>query len=334
MSKSSAIAHANIALVKYWGKRDTKLHLPQNSSISLTLSELKTITTVDPTAQENSLVLNNKEIATEEAAYKNIFDKFLPKINKITPIPNKLKIVSENNFPTAGGLASSASGFAALTEAICTALELKKTVHEKSIIARLGSGSATRSILGGFNYWRMGTAADGNDSHIEQIADQDHWSDLRLAVCITTNDKKATSSRAGMENVVQTSPIYQSAWLDSIEKDLKIMERAILEKDFTTLGQVAELNALKMHATMLASTPPLVYWNESTKALSQLVVELRQSNELECYFTIDAGPQVKILFQAKDQQRLEQILSSEKSIERYILCTAGGDAQTIEEHLF
>ena len=149
-------------------------------------------------------------------------------------------------------------------------------------------------MLGGFNYWRMGTATDGSDSYIEQIADQNHWKDLRIAVCITTSDQKPTSSRAGMENVVQTSPIYQSAWLDSIDEDLEMMERAILEKDFSTLGQVAELNALKMHATMLASTPPLIYWNDSTKTLSQLVVELRQSNELECYFTIDAGPQVKI----------------------------------------
>ncbi len=331
----SALAHPNIALVKYWGKRDLNLILPLNSSISVTLANLASHTTIhlDPKLSIDSLKLNDQEISPESKVFQEYFNSYLKIMRYKFKFTEKLRIITKNNFPTSAGLASSASGFAALSVALNEALGLGLDYKKLSQMARMGSGSATRSILGGFNYWQMGVAPDGSDSEIGFIADQQHWPELCIAIAITATGEKIYSSREGMQRTVKTCPIYQTAWLDTVKKDLQDMEQAILSKNFTLMGTVAEKNALKMHATMIASTPPINYWNEATKLITNTIVELRENNRLESYFTIDAGPQVKILYQKKDQLKVENYLGKLVGLKEIIYTNVGSAATVINHHL-
>ena len=331
MNKTITItANPNIALVKYWGKRDSKLMLPLNSSISMTLSGVRTITHIKK-SEKDSLSLNGIDISKDSIEYQEYTDKFLKKIRELFPEVTPLKIVSENNFPTGAGIASSASGFAALALGINELFQLQLSPEEISKLARLGSGSATRSILGGFNYWLKGEQDNGKDSAIKQIASENHWPELNLAIAITSTEKKPISSRTGMSNTVKTSPEYQSLWLGTVEKDLETMEQAILSKDFSLLGKTAESSALKMHQTMRSSVPPIDYFNDGTKALIEKIKDWREAGELESYFTIDAGPQVKILYLSKDKAKVDQLISDTPEIKQVIHSQVGGNPQVSYE---
>lgn len=334
--KASAIANANIALVKYWGKRDEELILPYNSSISVTLDNLFTHTTVEFSEKlsKDIVIIDEEEIKEGSSEYEEYVGRFLKILReRYKKYINNLhvKIVSKNNFPKAAGLASSASGFAALAVACNEALGLNLNKKELSILARLGSGSACRSILGGFVEWKRGVRDDGTDSYAEQIASQDHWQDFRILVCITSKKEKKIKSRAGMKQTVATSPLYK-AWLETVEDDLKKVREGILKKDFTLVGKTAELNCLKMHSTMITTSPPIIYWNEETIEIMNKVIELREKG-IECYFTIDAGPQVKILC-LKD--KVDKIIRDLKdiNIDKVITCSVGGEAKVTKEHLF
>ncbi len=335
MRISSAIAHPNIALVKYWGKRDLNLILPLNSSISVTLANLATHTTIqiDPSFTSDSLKLNDIEISSESKIFQEYINSYLKIVRYKFKFTEKLRIISKNNFPTSAGLASSASGFAALSVALNDILGLNLDYKKLSQMARVGSGSATRSVLGGFNYWNMGHAADGSDSEIGFIADQNHWPELCIAIAITATGEKIYSSREGMQRTVKTCPIYKAAWLDTVNQDLQDMDNAILTKNFTLMGSVAEKNALKMHATMLSSTPPINYWNEATKLITNTIVELRENGRLESYFTMDAGPQVKILYLKKDQPKVEHYLGKLEGLKEMVFTSVGPSAALINHHL-
>jgi diphosphomevalonate decarboxylase len=325
--KSSAIANSNIALVKYWGKQDEELILPYNNSISLTISDLYTHTTVEfrEELEEDQITLNDSQ--PDETSKKQII-KFLDIIRKDSNL--KAKIVSKNNFPTASGLASSASGYAALTLAATKALNLDLTKEELSKLARRGSGSACRSIYGGLSEWKKGTNND--DSFAVKIEDENYWPELRMIICTTTIEEKKTKSRAGMAQTVATSPMYKS-WLDTIEDDLTNVRNAIDNKDFTLLGKTAENNCLKMHATMITTEPPIIYWNPTTiKIMKQ--VELLREQGIECYYTMDAGPQLKIICQKHNQERIEENIKTIQGVVQTIITKPGEPAKTTEQHLF
>jgi len=329
MMKKTAIAHANIALIKYWGKRDDQLILPQNSSISMTLDKLHTTTTVvfSERYPRDEVIINDKVVKGDEfQRVANHLDLFREHSHSFA------KVVSRSNFPKKAGLASSASGFAALTLAASAASSLSLGSKELSILARRGSGSAARSIGGGFVKWNRGEKADGSDSYAETIADSDHWPELSMIVTIVSTEEKKVSSRAGMKQTISTSHFYR-AWLDTIQYDLEIAEKAIKEKNFSLLGEIMENNALKMHATMHTTKPPILYWESGSIAIMKEVISLREEG-IECYFTMDAGPQVKILCLESEITKILERIKQQNLAQEWFVCHLGDKAYLSEEHLF
>lgn len=333
--KITSLAHSNIALIKYWGKRDKTIILPHNSSISLTLDKLFTKTTVefDKKYKDYEIIIDGIKSQDKERDKIIKHIEFIKK--ELVSTQSKMvfaKIVSNNSFPKKAGLASSASGFAALTLAVVKALGLNLDKKDLSILARQGSGSASRSIFGGFVEWVKGENDDGSDSFARKIASENYWPELRMIVAILTTNSKKIGSRSGMELTVKTSPFY-NAWLKKIESDLETAKKSIVKRDFESLGKVMENNALKMHSTMITSNPPLFYWEPETITVMKKILELRES-ETECYFTIDAGPQVKILCLENDVEKIKSELLKLNIINKIIVCKSGNDAQEVEDHLF
>ncbi len=323
----TARAHSNIALVKYWGKRDTALNLPAVGSISMTLDGLHTTTSVqaDDSLQDDILILNDQTANRKETLRVS---RFLNLIRAMAGSHRKLRVESRNNFPTAAGLASSASGFAALALAATRAFNLKLSSGELSALARQGSGSAARSVFGGFVEMRRGKKEDGSDAYAVQIADQQHW-DLRLIIAITTLERKKTGSTEGMELSRQTSPYYK-AWMESASSDIQEMRSAILTRDFQKLGELSEFSCLKMHALALSSNPGIIYWNGATVEAMHVVRELRRSG-VPVYFTIDAGPQLKALCLPEASLKVQQALLSIPGIHECLETKPGDGVHLMEE---
>jgi len=289
--KSTATAHANIALIKYWGKRDEHLMLPTKSSLSLWLPQLTTTTKATFSSnQADTIVLNGKRLTQQQA---QPITSFLATFRKIYTINKHFLIETENSFPTAAGLASSASGFAALTQALTKLCNLNLSTQEQSLLARRGSGSACRSLFNGFVLWNKGTLADGSDSYAQQLFPPEHWPELKVIVTIVNKDKKKISSRTAMQQTVATSPDYK-AWVERSEQRIPLMINAIKQRNITTLGQLAEQDCLEMHHCIQTTTPAMNYWQPKTMTIMKKVQTLRESG-IPCYFTIDAGPNVKII---------------------------------------
>lgn len=319
-------AHTNIALIKYWGKRDERLNLPAVGSISLTLDALWTETEIEFNVRfkTDRLILNGQP-ATEKELRRT--SKFLDLLRQRAGLSSPALISSKNNFPTAAGLASSASGFAALTVAAARALKLELSGRELSIFARQGSGSAARSIFGGFVEMHAGRLADGSDAFAEPIVPPDYW-DIRLLIGVTSQVAKKVSSTAGMNLSKETSPYYQ-AWINAQPVDLKTMRRAIEQRDFEQIGQLAEHSCLKMHALALSSNPGILYWNGVTVEAMHSVRDLRASGT-QAYFTIDAGPQIKALCLPEDEPKVRAMLESIPGIQQVISCAPGPAPQILE----
>ena len=279
---AAARAHSNIALIKYWGKRDTALNIPATGSISVTLDALSTDTTVSfsPTLSEDEFWLDGRLAATDRVSI------VLDLVREQAGINHRASVRSSNNFPTSAGLASSASGFAALAVAASAAAGLSLSTRELSILARRGSGSAARSIFGGFAQLRSGSSADGSDSFAGQLMVARDWP-LSVVVAITERHAKPTGSTAGMLSSALTSPFYP-AWLAGAEEDLTGMRDAIAIRDLQRLGELAEHSCLKLHALMLSTRPALLYWNAATVASMHAILDLRASG-IPVYFTIDAA---------------------------------------------
>jgi diphosphomevalonate decarboxylase len=328
--KATAIANANIALVKYWGKRNKDLILPYNSSISMTCDGLLTITTVEFSEKydKDQLVINDEELKKDE---KNILGH-LERIRKLAGVKAKAKVVSKSNFPISTGLASSASGFAALTLAASKALNLSLNEKELTILTRQGSGSACRSICQGFVEWKKGKREDGKDSYAKSIVKKDYWPEFRIIATIVSETEKKVSSRAGMAQTVETCPYY-NGWLKSVEEDLKVIRKGILEKNFSLVGRVAEENCLKLHALMMTTKPAIIYWTPATLEIIQ-AIRLWREEGLECYFTIDAGPNVSVICLEKDLKEINNRLLKLKGVRKTIECKPGDGAKLIERHLF
>lgn len=317
--KATARANTNIALIKYWGKRDEKLFLPMNSSLSITLDRFYSTTTVEfmEELKEDKLIFNNNPGSNED---RNKVSNFLTKIRNIAGTNLYASVITENNVPTAAGFASSASGFAALAAAATKALGLKLKDEELSVIARQGSGSACRSIYGGYVEWDMGTRADGRDSVAKQILDEKQWK-LTILSAIVDSGIKKVSSRDGMKRTVENSPYYKG-WIDTVSDDLREAKIAIKERDFQRLGEVMESNALKMHATMLGARPPILYWESGTVEIMNYITELRRTG-IPAYFTIDAGANVKVLCLPEHEEGIKKALMELKGVLQVIACYPG-----------
>jgi diphosphomevalonate decarboxylase len=324
----TAMAGTNIALIKYWGKRNAALNLPAAGSLSLTLNELGTRTTVRFGADlgaEDRIELNG---ADPDPATRAKIVAFLDVVRAEARLAARAEVVTENTVPTAGGLASSASGFAALALAASRAAGLALAPAQLSALARRGSGSAARSIFGGFVEMRPGTLSDGTDAVAVPVPLGDGWA-VRLAIAVTAEGKKAIPSTTAMERTARTSPYYH-AWLQSVPLDLREALAAIAERDLARLGAVSERNALRMHATAIAADPPIVYWTPATLAAMQTVHALRAGG-IPAYFTIDAGPHVKVLCRADDAANVAAALDATPGVLRTLVATPGRGAYVLQE---
>lgn len=292
---ATAFAPANIALCKYWGKRNEELNLPITSSLSVSLGELGTTTKIClATVPRDEVVLNDQPLPARSKFVRSI-STFL---NLFRPNPTVFfKVETRNTVPTAAGMASSASGFAALVLALNELFGWALSTKHLSILARLGSGSACRSVMTGFVEWEAGADEDGMDSHAVQVPGT--WPDLRLGVIKISEAEKDVSSRQAMKRTRRTSALYE-AWPVKVAHDLALIKEAIDSRDFELLGRTAESNALAMHATGLAAWPPVLFWRPESVAAMHQIWALREGG-LALYFTMDAGPNIKLLFQAADE---------------------------------
>lgn len=303
VKSGKARAHTNIALIKYWGKADEDLILPMNNSLSVSLERFYTETkvTFSESYTEDTLVLNGE---TVNAAESKKITRFMDMLRAKTNTTLYSYIESENFVPTAAGLASSASAYAALASACNEALQLGWSDKELSRLARRGSGSASRSIFGGFVEWEKGY--DDTTSYSFPI-DADRWEDdLAMIFVVINNKSKKVSSRAGMSLTRDTSRFYQY-WLDHVDEDIAAVKEAISRKDFKGLGEVIEANGLRMHATNLGAQPPFTYLVPESYQAMEVVHQCRELG-YPCYFTMDAGPNVKILVERHNQAHvIEQL---------------------------
>ncbi|GAA0491910.1 diphosphomevalonate decarboxylase [Alkalibacterium sp. m-11] len=295
-------AHTNIALIKYWGKENEDLIIPKNNSLSLTLDAFYTDTSVtfDDALTEDELILDGDK---QDARTLSKVQRVLDEVRTLAGLESKARIESINHVPTAAGLASSASGLAALAGAASQAAGLDLSDQELSKLARIGSGSASRSIFGGFAEWIKG---HDHDSSYAVPVDDAQW-DIGMLFIIVNDAKKDVSSRDGMKRTVETSPFYDG-WLNSLDADLSAMKQAVSYRDIEQVGQIAERNALKMHATTLGASPPFTYWTAESMKAMDAVRELRKLG-YTAYFTMDAGPNVKIICRQSDLSALKQELS-------------------------
>ncbi|SGZ56987.1 CIC11C00000004734 [Sungouiella intermedia] len=314
---ASTTAPVNIATLKYWGKRDKTLNLPTNSSISVTLAQedLRTLTSVATSAdfKSDNLWLNGKEegIKGERtiACLKDLrklrkeledSDSSLPKLSEWG-----LHIVSENNFPTAAGLASSAAGFAALVVAIAKLYKLPQLMSEISKIARKGSGSACRSLFGGYVAWEMGDLENGEDSKAVEVAPLEHWPSMKAAILVVSDDKKDTPSTTGMQSTVATSDLFQHRILEVVPKRFEEMKKTILERDFEKFGELTMKDSNSFHAVCLDSYPPIFYLNDTSKKIIKLVHKLNeQEGKIIAAYTFDAGPNAVIYYEEKNENKV------------------------------
>lgn len=291
--EGSAFAPSNIALCKYWGKRDAELNLPMTNSLSVSLNHLGATTTITPD-DKDFIFLNNTEIKSDTAFAKRLLE-FINLFRK----PNQFFHFNiTSNLPIAAGFASSAAGFASLILAIDDLFQWQLTRESLSILARLGSGSAARSLWQGFVEWEAGIRRDGLDSFGVPLKEK--WPNLYLGILKINENEKTISSRLAMQRTVDSSLLYQ-LWPKKCTHDLPLIKTAIEKRNFPLLGGTAESNAMTMHATMLSSWPPICYFLPETVAAMHKIWQLRKEG-LEVYFTQDAGPNLKLLFESQNKQ--------------------------------
>ena len=306
MFKEEATAPINIAVIKYWGKKNEQLILPTNSSISVTISQehLKTRTSVECSASftEDELILNGQKMLLNgrfQACLKNVKELALKHGFNKFPIEWKVHVKSENNFPTAAGLASSASGYACLVYALAKLYGVHHLHEELTKIARVGSGSACRSIYGGFVKWHEGH--DEHDSVAKQIADELHWEELQVFICVVNDKQKDISSTFGMQQTVKTSQLFPHRIKEVLPKRLEAMEKAIIEKDFETFGKLTMQDSNQFHAVCLDTYPPIMYLNDVSRRIIHTISALNDKmGRIVAAYTFDAGPNAVIFSQKRD----------------------------------
>jgi diphosphomevalonate decarboxylase len=322
-STASAAAHPNIAFIKYWGNKDHELRLPANSSLSMNLAELETLTRVsfDPSLSTDKLILNGKDVSGLGVTRVSTL---LDRIRKLSHVKEYALVNSKNNFPAGAGIASSASAFAALTTAACSAAGLNLSEKQLSQLARTGSGSASRSIPGGFVEWQAGS--DHESSFAFSIAGPDYWDLVDLIVMISSDHKDIGSTQG--HQLADTSPL-QSTRVGDADRRLKICRTALMERDFPLFTNIVEQDSSMMHAVMMTSDPPVYYWEPGTLEVMQAVEEWREDG-LQACFTIDAGPNVHVLCPASERGAVKRKLGSLAGVKSILECAPGGPARLLE----
>ena len=329
--KATAVAPSNIAFIKYWGKKDEILRLPENASISMNLSNLTTTTTVEfqmsshlPGGNSDEIIINGKK----EEKESNRIIKHLDRIRKIAKLNLKARVVTENNFPIGTGLSSSASGFAALTVATAKAAGLNLSEKELSILARQGSGSACRSIPDGFVEWLDG---DTNDtSYGISLHKPDYW-DIADVVAVVSTTKKDVSTTEGQK--LANSSLFFPVRLERINEKIEKIKRYMKEKNFSEFGKLVEAEALELHAIMLTSEPSLIYWLPGTLKVMHAVKGWRQEG-LEVYFTVNTGQDIHLICQKKDVEKVVKKAEEISDVQKAIVNYSSQGARLIGEHLF
>jgi diphosphomevalonate decarboxylase len=318
-NSANAIAHPNIAFIKYWGVKDASIHLPSNGSISMNLGDLETriSVTINSRLKSDELEINHQSIQGEKFARIVEFMDFLRTLAR-----KKLfaRIVSENHFPMSAGLASSASAFAALALAGSTALGLKLSEAELSRLARRGSGSACRSIPAGFVEWKAGST--DRSSFAQSFAPPDYW-DLVDCVALVKTGEKMLSSKQG-HSLAISSPLQLSRVADAPRR-LDFCRKAILDRDFPALAAIAEEDSNWMHAVMMTSDPPLYYWEPATLGIMEAVA-IARAEGLPAFYTIDAGPNVHVITLQSEMADVVQFLQSLPEVISILTSKAGGGA--------
>jgi len=320
---ASARAPTNIAVIKYWGKRDSKLNLPINSSLSVTLDQedLDTFTSValSPDFERDRVWLNGEEEegVTENNRLQSVFGQMREMARDRAEMSAeelrrcKIHVVSRNSFPTAAGLASSASGYACLTKALAQAFNVDISDGGKTLteVARKGSGSASRSLYGGFVKWEMGKETDGKDSIALQVAPENSWPTMHALICVVSDHKKQTSSTSGMGDSVKTSELLKFRAEHIVPKRMAEMEAAVLAKDFKSFAELTMRDSNQFHATCLDTYPPIAYMTDTSHAITRLVHRINDEpkNGIPiCAYTFDAGPNAVIFL---DEINVGHVLS-------------------------
>ena len=326
LRRGAAFAPSNIALTKYWGKRDATLNLPLASSISVALADLGSFTVVQPQPELDGDVMLVDDQDLDPAGMvkvQRVMDLLRQQAN--STVFSGLRSI--NTVPAARGLASSASAFAALAVAAAHAYGLDLDGPALSRLARTGSGSASRSVPGGIALWHAGHQADGSDSFAEQLYPHEYWP-LRVLVA-RIGGRKKISSTEGMRLQGGGGSPYQSAWIEQCQRDVALCQEALALRSMRRLAEVVEGNALAMHATMLANRPPLIYWQPATLAVIDAVRRLRAEG-CECCFTIDAGASVVVLCEAQDAKVVAMSLAELEGVEEVLQTRIGPGARLVE----
>ena len=321
--RAVAEAGANIALTKYWGNADAALRIPANDSISLTLDRTRTVTTVSfhPDLERDEVSVDGR--ALEGPARERVV-QHLDLFRHLAGIPWPARVAARNNFPPAAGIASSASGFAALTVACAAALGLDLSQQHLSRLARRGSGSAARSIFGGFALLHSGPSDEA--AFAEPLYGPDWWEVCNLVVIVSRAEKRVFSS-AG-HRLAPTSPLHRARVARAAELNTRL-RRALAERDFAALGEVAEQDTLLMHAVMMTSRPTLLYWLPETVAVMRQVYRWREEG-IPAYFTIDAGPNVHVLTLPEYVERILAELQADTAVQDVIVCRPGVGARQVQ----
>ena len=311
-NSTTAIAHPNVALIKYWGKSNLTGNIPSTPSISITMSKLETKTTIVED-DFDTIWMNQKKINDQKIL------RFLSQIREKTGIAT-VKIKTENNFPTGSGLASSASGFAALATALNHHFSLGFTQSELSTMARKGSASSARSIFGGI------VSLQGPLWEAKLIEQDRDWP-LRIIIAKTSSERKEISSSEGMKLTRETSPYYEP-WVKKAQKDFDDCPLAIKNQDFEKLADLSEKSCLKMIGTMLSTSPPLIYWNPTTLECVHTIKKMRNAGKA-VFFTTDAGPQIKAICTPESAEEVTKSLSNIVGPTNILGCEIGGDARIV-----
>jgi diphosphomevalonate decarboxylase len=322
MNSVSSLSHPNIAFIKYWGNRDNALRIPANGSISMNLASLETRTTVEVSLdfKADSLTLNSRR---ETGSALMRVKAFMDLLREMSGKPFHGRVTSQNNFPQSAGIASSASAFAALAAAGSRAYGIELGEKELTILARRGSGSASRSIPEGFVEWHAGST--NADSFAESIASLDHW-DLWDCIAVVSETPKKTGSTEGHQSA-GTSPL-QAARVNDAPRRLEICRKAIINKDFEALAEVIELDSNMMHAVMLTSQPPLMYWTPKSLDIMQEVTRWRKKG-IPAAYTLDAGPNVHVICTSDSAERVCARLESIPGVAWVLSSGVGGGTRIL-----
>jgi diphosphomevalonate decarboxylase len=324
--KATAVANPNIAFIKYWGKVDENLTLPANPSLSMNLAALTTVTTVE---FRSSLSVDAIAIDGQPAAGQALVRvvEHLDRVRAMAGSSDRARVASRNDFPVGTGLASSASAFAALTLAATRAAGLDLDEADLSRLARLGSGSACRSVPSGFSLWEGDSDAT---SYARQFAPPEHW-ELTDVVAIVSQQHKEVGSYDG-HALAPSSPLHK-ARVAAVPGILATIQLGLQERDLATLGLAAETDALAMHGVMMTSNPSLLYWLPATVVVLNAVRAWRNEG-LAVYFTLDAGPNVHCLCEASSAAEVERRLRNLEGVVDVLVSGPGGGARLVDYHLF